>query len=115
MFFADRYALLGARIYFFRNIAHDLSDLRCSKIFSHTIASMDKDYSRILFEDFVLPSTGATYRSASMDIHMLLSLGGIERTEGHWRELLSSLGLEIVKIWSDGVSEHEAVVEARKI
>ncbi|KAL2056632.1 hypothetical protein ABVK25_003026 [Lepraria finkii] len=104
----------GARIYFFRNIAHDWSDLRCSEIFSHTIAAMDKEYSRILFEDFVLPSTGATYRSASMDVHMLFSLAGIERTEGHWRELLRGLGLEIVKIWSDGIVEHEAVIEARK-
>lgn len=76
---------------------------------------MDRDYSRILIEDFVLPSTGATYRSTSMDVHMLFSLGGIERTEGHWRELLETLGLEIVKIWSDGVSEHEAIIEARKV
>ena len=76
---------------------------------------MDKDYSRILFEDFVLPSTGATYRSASMDVHMLFSLAGIERTESHWRELLRGLGLEIVRIWSDGIAEHEAVIEARKI
>ena len=76
---------------------------------------MDKDYSRILFEDFVLPSTGATYRSASMDLHMLFSLAGIERTESHWRELLRGLGLEIVRIWSDGIAEHEAVIEARKV
>ena len=105
----------GARIYFFRNIAHDWSDLRCSEIFTNTIAAMDKDYSRILFEDFVLPSTGATYRSVSMDVHMLFSLAGIERAEGHWRELLAGVGLEIVKIWSDGVAEHEAIIEAKKI
>lgn len=76
---------------------------------------MDKHYSRILFEDFVLPSTGATYRAASMDMHMLFSVVGIERTEGHWRELLRGLGLQIVRIWSDEVAEHEAVIEARKI
>ena len=76
---------------------------------------MDPQYSRILFEDFVLPSTGATYRSTSMDVHMLFSLAGIERTEGHWRELLSGLGLAIERIWSDGVSEHECVIECRKL
>lgn len=76
---------------------------------------MDPHYSRILFEDFVLPSTGATYRAAAMDVHMLFSLAGIERTEGHWKELLGGVGLEVVKIWSDGVAEHEALIEARKI
>ncbi|MCJ1336119.1 hypothetical protein MMC09_001395 [Bachmanniomyces sp. S44760] len=105
----------GARFYFYRNIAHDWSDLRCSQIFQSTIAAMDPQYSRILFEDFVLPSTGATYRSTSMDVHMLFSLAGIERTEGHWRELLSGLGLAIERIWSDGVSEHECVIECRKL
>ncbi len=46
---------------------------------------------------------------------MLFSLAGIERTEGHWKELLGGVGLEVVKIWSDGVAEHEALIEARKI
>jgi len=70
--------------------------------------------SRILFEDFVIPDMGATYRAASMDVHMLFNLGGIERTESHWRELLGGAGLEVVRVWSDGNPEHEGVVEARK-
>lgn len=76
---------------------------------------MDPAYSRILFEEFVLPSVGATHRSASMDVHMLFSLAGMERTEGHWERLLRGLGLEVVKVWWDGVEEHESVIEARRV
>lgn len=76
---------------------------------------MDKDYSRILIEDFVLPSTGAPYRAAAMDIHMMFHCAGIERTEGHWRKLLQSVGLEIVRIWTDANPEHEAIIEAKKV
>ncbi|KAI9713802.1 MAG: hypothetical protein M1820_000532 [Bogoriella megaspora] len=105
----------GARAYFFRAIAHDWSDKKCRELFGNTVAAMDKEYSRILIEDFVLPATGAGYRAASMDTHMFLTLGGIERTERHWHELLQSIGLEIVKIWAGTPGMYESVIEAKKI
>ena len=72
---------------------------------------MDKDYSRVLIDDYVLPNTNAPVRAASMDILMLLYASGIERTELHWRMLLDSVGLEIVKVWVPKVG-HESVIEA---
>ena len=97
-----------------RNIIHNWSDTDCRKILINTASAMDMSYSRLLIEDFVLPNTGASYRAASMDLHMLFTLGAIERTESHWRKLLSEAGLEIVRIWVDGNPEHEAVIETRR-
>ena len=73
---------------------------------------MDKDYSTILIDDFVLPNTGAGIRSVSMDILMMSNVGGLERTERQWHRLLNSVGLKIVKIWSVN-PEYESVIEAQ--
>ncbi|KAI9659390.1 MAG: hypothetical protein M1821_001648 [Bathelium mastoideum] len=104
----------GARAYFFRDIGHDWSDEQCRRLFGNTVAAMDKDYSRILIDDFVLPTTGTGVRAASMDIHMLFTLAGIERTEAHWHRLLDSIGLEVIKIWPGSPGMHESVIEAKK-
>jgi hypothetical protein len=73
---------------------------------------MDKEYSRILIDDFVLPDVGADGVVASMDVIMMLLASGIERAEGQWRRLLHLANLEIIKIWRAGVG-YEAVIEAK--
>ncbi|CAK3792409.1 S-adenosyl-L-methionine-dependent methyltransferase [Lecanosticta acicola] len=97
----------GSRLYFFRNIMHDWSDKKCRAILSNTVKAMDPKYSRILIDDYVLPDTGADLRAASMDVLMMIFASGMERTRHQWEELLGSVGLEIVKVWS-----HEAGVES---
>lgn len=72
---------------------------------------MDAD-SRLLINDFVIPNTGATQLPASLDIMMMAMVSGLERTESQWRELLESVGLEIVQIWTV-IPEAEAVIETR--
>jgi hypothetical protein len=72
---------------------------------------MEKEYSRLLINEFVLPDTGCDLHPALMDIMMMSLACGIERTEKQWRGLLESVGLEIVKIWrSPGV---ESVIETK--
>lgn len=97
----------GARAYFFRNIMHDWSDKKCAAILSNTVKAMDPVHSRILIDDYVLPDTGADMRAASMDFLMMLFASGMERTKHQWQQLLESVNLEIVKIWT-----HEAGVES---
>lgn len=72
---------------------------------------MDAD-SRLLINEFVLPNTGATQLPASLDIMMMTLVSGLERTESQWRELLGSVGLEVVRIWTV-IPEAEAVIETR--
>ena len=68
-------------------------------------------YSRLLIEDLVMPDQGADMRQASVDMTMYFMPEGIERTADQWKELLEHVGLQIVKIWSDG-SGMESVIEA---
>ena len=68
-------------------------------------------YSRLLIEDLVMPDRGADMRQASVDMTMYFMPEGIERTADQWKELLEHVGLQIIKIWSDG-SGMESVIEA---
>lgn len=75
---------------------------------------MEPGYSRILINDWVLPDTGAPLLPALLDIQMMAVLSGMERTESQWKELLDSVGLKIVKIWSSG-KEVEGLIEAVRL
>jgi hypothetical protein len=48
-----------------------------------------------------------------MSDHSMLTFGGKERSENEWKELLSSVGLEIVQIYRG--PEPEALLECRKV
>ena len=70
---------------------------------------MESGVSRLLINEFVLSKTRVPLLPATLDIMMMCICAGVERTERHWREILDSVGLEVVKIWTtDGV---EAVIE----
>ncbi|KAF2721795.1 S-adenosyl-L-methionine-dependent methyltransferase [Polychaeton citri CBS 116435] len=102
----------GARMYYLRAVMHDWSDSKCKVILSRIVEAMDKDYSRILIDDYVLPNTKAGWRAASMDVFMMLVASGIERTQRQWDQLLSSVDLEIVKVWKAKAGS-ESIIEAR--
>ena len=69
----------------------------------------------ILINDWVLPDTGNPLVPALLDIQVLVVLSGMERTQTQWRELLGSVGLEIVNLHTAG-NEVEGLIEAvRKV
>ncbi|KAL8883143.1 MAG: hypothetical protein Q9192_007419 [Flavoplaca navasiana] len=72
--------LQAARAYYFPNICLDWQDSICQKILINTAKSMERDYSRILIDEYVLPDTGAPIRGSSMDFFMMMFCSGIERT-----------------------------------
>ncbi|KAF2234935.1 O-methyltransferase family protein [Viridothelium virens] len=104
----------GARVYFFRRILHDWSDDQCRKFLVNTVAAMDAGYSRILIEDRILPSSGVNLSTALADVNIMMVAAGIERTETQFRQLLHSVGLEVVKVWYSSGSVIEGVIEARR-
>lgn len=73
---------------------------------------MKPAYSKLLISEFVLPNTDTGLFPASLDMQMMGLHAGMERSEKQWRALLSSAGLEIVKIWQK-VRGGEGVIEAR--
>ena len=73
---------------------------------------MEKGYSRILIDDFVLPNKGASLRGFSMDFLMMMYASGMERSMQQWERLLDTCGLEIIKVWGID-SGHEQVIECQ--
>jgi len=104
----------GARAYFMRDVLHNWSDARCTQILHNTVEAMEKDYSTLLIDQYVLSATGADLRAAEMDILMWLHTSGIQRTLPMWEALLGGVGLEVVKVWNAG-GGGESVIEACKV
>lgn len=74
-------------------ILHNWSDEKCLAILKNVTASMKRDYSQLIIEDFILPPTGATLLPTLFDMQMVTFLAGIERTEKQWCALLDKAGL----------------------
>lgn len=72
---------------------------------------MDPNTSRLLVTDMVVENTNAPREMAWEDLNMM-TIGGIERTERHWRTLLDESGFRVHKIWRCGPIEH-ATIDAR--
>lgn len=70
---------------------------------------MKPGYSKLLINDMVLPSKGATRYATQSDINMMSLFTASERSAADWERLLGLAGLKIVKIWP-GVPE--SVIEA---
>lgn len=63
---------------------------------------MTRGYSRLLINEWVLANQGGPMLPANMDINMMCLFASGERSERHWKELLHSAGLKIVKFHSNG-------------
>ncbi|KAH8800660.1 putative O-methyltransferase [Xylogone sp. PMI_703] len=100
----------GARAYFMHAVLHDWSDETSVKILKQTAAVMKRGYSKVLINDIVIPSTGASCYQAAMDCLMLLA-SGKERTEAVWMKVINDAGLKLVKYYPDGRG-YESVIEA---
>ncbi len=59
---------------------------------------MEKDYSILLINEYVVPETGAPVRTTAMDTQMISLFVGMERSEKQWISLLSLSGLNLVEI-----------------
>ena len=66
---------------------------------------------KVLLAEYEVPAVGASARLTLQDINMM-GLGGTERTERQWSDLLDSVGLKLTKIWRTKGSNF-VVVEGR--
>lgn len=102
---------IGARAYFIRRVMHNWDDKACRIILRNTAAAMEPSFSRLLITDMVVDDVGAVREMAWEDLNMM-TIGGVERTERQWRELLDECGLRAHKIWRNSAIEH-AIIDAR--
>ncbi|EGU73193.1 hypothetical protein FOXB_16297, partial [Fusarium oxysporum f. sp. conglutinans Fo5176] len=89
----------GARAYFMHNILHDWEDNKASRILKHIADAMEPGYSKLLIHESIMNSIKPLARVTTSDITMMACLGAKERTENEWRQLVQSVGLNVLKIW----------------
>ncbi|PWY92985.1 S-adenosyl-L-methionine-dependent methyltransferase [Aspergillus sclerotioniger CBS 115572] len=93
----DPQPVRGAKAYYLRTVLHDWPDKQALQALARVREAMAAD-SVLLINENVLPESGVSGFSASMDIIMEI-YGALERTEKQWLQLLDQAGFKVVKVW----------------
>ena len=86
-----------ADIYMLKHIIHDWYEDKCQTILRNIRESMPDD-AKVLILDAVIPETNEPNFGKVLDLEMLLSPGGVERTETEFAELLADSGFKLNRI-----------------
>lgn len=76
------------------------------------MTAMQVGYSKILLNEAIVPKTNCGSWFGAADINLMAVLGGMERTQNQWIDLLQSVDLEVVKIWNSPHEGDESIIEA---
>ena len=101
----------AADAYIMKHIIHDWDDERAIKIMQ-TIHRAMKDGGKLLLSEMVIPEGNGPHPGKMLDLEMLTSAGGIERTETEYANLLERSGFRLDRIVPT-MSPH-SVIEASK-
>ena len=101
----------GGDVYLLSNILHDWDDEHCAKILRNVRAAMQPGRTLVVVEAIVPPGP-EPHQAKLIDMQMLVVLGGLQRTEAEFRELLAASGFEVVRVLVDGMANMIAA-EAR--
>lgn len=89
----------GGDVYVLKDIVHDWDDERAVAILRNCRAALtDRENSKILVIEKVIPPRNDPFPGKMTDITMLLVTGGRERTEPEYRSLLTAAGLTVTRI-----------------
>ena len=73
------------------------------------------EQSLIFIDEMILSTFKPYYQAAEMDLMMMLTLAGAERTDQEWETLIDGAGLKIKKIFTyDKLLRQSIIVLARK-
>jgi SAM-dependent methyltransferase len=89
----------GADVYLLKSVIHDWDDAKSRRILESVRRALHPG-ARLLLLEWPLPErvTAADSNMVSVDLNMLVMVGGMERTEREYRELLSSAGLRTARV-----------------
>lgn len=104
--------LIGARVYYLRNILHNFGDDVSLKILQGIRGSMT-ERSVVLIDDIVLSESGAPPTATQMDMTMMATQGARERSETEWKQLLEEAGFSLVKRCQYSREYQDAILVAR--
>jgi hypothetical protein len=89
----------GARAYFMHSIIQDWNDEVHTQILKSIVPAMEKGYSKILINDFVVPRSRRSLGTNVSDCELISCLGARHRTVGEHTKLYEGAGLKITGIW----------------
>jgi ubiquinone/menaquinone biosynthesis C-methylase UbiE len=87
----------GADAYVMKHIIHDWDDERAALILKNIARAM-REGGRVLLVEMVLPPANVPHLGKVLDIEMLTSPGGVERTEEEYAELFEHAGLRLARV-----------------
>lgn len=87
----------GADIYLLKHILHDWDDDRARQILDRCRQAMGRG-ARLLVIESVIPSGNDPCFAKSLDLHMLVWPGGLERTETEYRTLLEAARFALQRV-----------------
>ena len=87
----------NADAYIMKHIIHDWDDERATKILQNIRQAMAEN-GKVLIVEVVVPEGNEPHPSKVVDLEMLASPGGLERTAQEYRELLAAAGLQLTRI-----------------
>ena len=91
----------GGDAYLASLVLHDWPDQDADRILAN-IATAGGSGARLLVLDFVMPPGDTPHLAKISDLNMLAMMGGRERTESEWRELLEGAGFTGIQIHQTG-------------
>ncbi|KOG51297.1 SAM-dependent methyltransferase [Streptomyces griseoflavus] len=87
----------GGDLYLLKNILHDFPDEDCLRILTAVRTAMAPG-TRLLVIDALLPDDGAPHPAIALDIVMLMTLKGRERTAAEFEDLLGRAGFRLTRL-----------------
>ncbi len=87
----------GADVYILSAIIHNWDDNHSLTIFKNCQRAMAEN-GKLLILEMVIPSGNEPHVGKFLDVQMLLTIGGRERTETEYRALLAKAGFKVTKI-----------------
>jgi hypothetical protein len=87
----------GADAYLLGHILHDWDDARAGRILDNLRRAMPAG-SKLLLVEYVLPEGDGGSFGKWLDLHMMVVLGGLERTAAEYRRLFATHGFRLVRV-----------------
>lgn len=84
----------GGDLYILKRVLHDWTDDKATEILRACVAAMSSD-ARLLVIEPMIPRGSGPHPARWLDLQMLVSQGGRERTDEEFAALLASVGLEV--------------------
>jgi cyclopropane fatty-acyl-phospholipid synthase-like methyltransferase len=87
---------VGAQIYVIKGVLHDFDDERCVAILQNCHRAMSPGGKILIVERFIA-ADNRPHEAKTIDLLMMALLGGRERTNAEWEQLLRSADLRLVQ------------------